>query len=174
MSNEQKDYQQKVKEFITNLPQEVLRKPTITPEINYSDNILPFELYRGTRQNIERIGDQINKSFCFEIFDGCSVLIRRLIEMLLILSFIEHDIKAEIKGIDGNYLQLSGIVSKAINSTTLDLSRSAKKYLEIFREKGNLSAHNPFHNARKRDLEIVQYKFRHLVEELLYKAQILK
>ena len=163
-----------IKEFLNSIPQDLLREPIKRADLACSDDILPFELYRGTRQNIERIGDQINKSFCFGIFDGCLVLMRRLIEMLLILAFKEHGIEAEIRGSDGNFLQLSGIVSKATNNTTLDLSRNAKEYLEIFREKGNLSAHNPFHNARRRDLELVQHKFRHLVEELMYKARILQ
>jgi len=99
---------------------------------------------------------------------------RRLMEMLLILAFKEYGIEGEIRGTDGNFLQLSDIVSKAIKNPTLGLSRNAKEYLELFREKGNLSAHNPFHNAVKKDLEIAQPKFRHLVEELFYKSGIHK
>jgi len=171
--NSNANYHQ-IREFLNSIPHELLREPSKKPDLAYSDDVLPFELYRGTRQNIERIGNQINKSFYFGIFDGCLVLMRRLIEMLLILAFKEYGIEAEIRGSDGNFLQLSGIVSKAISSTTLGLSRNAKEYLELFREKGNLSAHNPFHNARRRDLELVQHKFRHLVEELMYKAGIVR
>ena len=43
-----------------------------------------------------------------------------------------------------------------------------------FKEKGDLSAHNPFHTSVKRDLELIQPKYRHLVQELFYKAGILK
>jgi len=134
--------------------------------------MLPFDLYRNTRQNIERVADQINQSFHFGIYDGCAVLMRRLIEMLLILAFKHCGIEGEIRGSDGNYLQVSEIINKAITNPTLDLSRNAKEYLNLFREKGNLSAHNPFHNALKKDLELIQAKLRHLVEELFYKAGI--
>ena len=151
-------------------PPEILRVPCDV----YLDEILPFELYRGKRDNITRIGDQINKAYHFEIYDGCAVLMRRLLEMLLILAFKENGIESEILDADGNYFQLSDITKAAIQSRTLGLSRNAKEYLESFREKGNLSAHNPFHHARKKDLEILQPKFRHVVEELFYKAGIVK
>ena len=142
-------------------------------EEEYDDDILPFELYRNTRQNIERIADQINKSFHFEIYDGTAVLMRRLIEMLLILAFKQIGEEDCIRGSDGNYLPLSDIVNCAVQNRHLDLSRNAKGYLGIFKETGDLSAHNPFHNCRKKDLELVRHKFRSLVEELLYKGGIL-
>jgi hypothetical protein len=142
--------------------------------MSFSDDMLPFDLYRGTRQNIEKVADQINKSFHFGIYDGCAVLMRRLIEMLLILAFKNYKLEQDIHDANGDYLQLSQIIDKAITDKTLDFSRNAKEYLDPFREKGNLSAHNPFHNARRKDLELMQPKFRHLVEELFYKAGILK
>ena len=142
-------------------------------EEEYKDDILPFEIYRNTRQNIERIADQINKSFHYEIYDGTAILMRRLTEMLLILAFKEIGKEDSIRGSDGNYLQLSEIINCAVQNRELDLSRNAKGYLGIFKETGDLSAHNPFHNCRKKDLELIQYKFRSLVEELLYKGGIL-
>jgi hypothetical protein len=164
----------RAKVYIASLPKEILSKPIPSPDGNFGDAILPFDLYRSTRQNIERVADQINKSFHYGIYDGCAVLMRRLLEMLLILSFKEHRIESEIYGPDGNYVSLSEIINRAITNRVLDLSKNAKEYLDPFREKGNLSAHNHFHNARKKDLELVQPKFRHLVEELFYKAGVLK
>lgn len=165
---------EKARNYLASLPDDILgKKGKIHHNGDFSDEILPFDLYAHTRQNIERIADQINKSFYYGIYDGCAVLMRRLIEMLLILAFKEHKIESEIRGSDGNYINLSSIIDKAVVNSTIDLSKSAKEYLDIFREKGNLSAHNHFHNARKKDLELIQPKFRHLVEELFYKAGIL-
>lgn len=145
----------------------------VLAEEEYDDDILPFELYRNTRQNIEKIADQINKSFHFEICDGAAVLMRRLIEMLLILAFKQIREDDCIRGCDGHYLRLSEMISCAVGSKQLDLSRNAKSSLGIFKEAGDLSAHNPFHNCRRKDLELVRHKFRSLVEELLYKGGIL-
>jgi hypothetical protein len=139
----------------------------------YTDDILPFDLYRNTRQNIEKIADQINKSFYYDIYDGAAILMRRLIEMLLVLAFKKTGEEDSIRGSDGNYLQLSEIINCAIQNRQLDLSRNAKAYLGIFKETGDLSAHNPFHNCRKKDLELIQHKFRSLVEELFYKGGVL-
>ena len=168
-------YIHSVRRFIDSLPEAALVKPRrAPPEEVYTDDIVPFELYKGTRQNIERIADQINKSFHFGIYDGAAVLMRRLIEMLLILAFKEHKRDTDIRGADRHYLPLHQIVDKAVQNKELDLTRNTKDYLDLFREKGNLSAHNPFHNSRRKDLELAQPKFRHIVEELLYKAGILR
>jgi len=173
--NEDSNYIRNVRRFIESLPSEVLVKlRKAPPEEYYIDDILPFDLYRGKRQNIEKIADQINKSFCYGIYDGTAVLMRRLVEMLLILSFKVISQEDRIRGSDGNYFQLSQIINEAVRNTTLDLSRNAKDYLGIFKEKGDLSAHNIFHNCRRKDLDLVQSKFRHLIEELFYKANILK
>ena len=139
----------------------------------YTDDILPFDLYRDTRQNIEKIADQINKSFYHEIYDGTAVLMRRLIEMLLILAFKHIGQEDCIRHPNGDYFQLSDIINQANQNRQLDLSRNAKEYLGIFKEKGDLSAHNPFHNCRRKDLELIQHKFRSLIEELFYKVGIL-
>lgn len=157
-------YIHNLRRFIDSLPEEALVKPHKAPlgEEVYTDDIVPFELYRGTRHNIEKIADQINKSFYFGIYDGAAVLMRRLIEMLLILAFKEHKQDAEIRDTDGYYLSLHQIVDKAVQNKELDLTRNTKYYIDLFREKGNLSAHNPFHNSRERDLELVQPKFRHI------------
>lgn len=166
---------QNIRRFIDSLPARIVAKRRRVPvEEDFADDILPFDLYRKTRQNIEKIGDQINKSFYYQIYDGASVLMRRLVEMLLILAFKSIGQEEQIKGSNGNYLQLSQIINKATQNKTLDLSRNAKNYLGLFKEKGDLSAHNPFHTCRRRDLELTQQKFRYLVEELFYKAEILK
>lgn len=173
--NEDLEYIRNVRSFIGSLPSETLAKPRkAPPEEAYTDDILPFDLYKGKRQNIESIADQINKAFFYGIYDGAAVLMRRLVEMLLILSFKEIGQEDRIKGPDGNYLQLSQIINEAVQNKDLDLTRNAKDYLKPSKEKGDLSAHNPFHTSVKRDLELIQLKYRHLVQELFYKAGILK
>jgi hypothetical protein len=173
--NEDLTYIRNIRRFIDNLPLEALAKPRkALIEEDYTDDILPFDLYKGTRQNIEKIADQINKSFYNGIYDGASVLMRRLVEMLLILAFKEIKQEDSIRGSDGNYLQLSQIINQTIQNKELDLTRNAKLYLGIFKEHGDLSAHNPFYICRQKDLQNVQHKYRSLVEELFYKSGVHK
>ncbi len=172
--HENLDTVRKVRKFISSLPSEMLAKPRKPHPVEaYTDDILPFDLYRGKGQNIEMIADQINSSFYFGIYDGTAVLMRRLVEMLLILAFKKIQQEDSIRGPDNNYLQLSHIINQAGRNTQLDLTRNAKKYLSIFKEHGDLSAHNPFYNCRRRDLQNVQHKYRSLIEELFYKAGII-
>ena len=173
--NKELTYIHSVRKFLETLPREARVKPRVLPvKGDFADDIIPFDLYKGTRQNIEKIADQINMSFCFSIYDGAAVLMRRLIEMLLVLAFKGHKQDKMIRGSDGHYLTLNKIIGKAVQNEELDLTKNTKEYLGLFREKGNLAAHNPFHNSRRKDLELSQPKFRHITEELLYKANILK
>jgi hypothetical protein len=124
-------------------------------------------------ENIEEVCKQINRSYDAGIPDGAAVLSRKLIEMLLILSFKHCNIESIIKDpTNGNYFELSKIVKEAVQNTTLDLTRNAKENLEIFRDKGNLSAHNPFYISTIRELEKLQPKLRQLFQELLFKSGI--
>ncbi len=159
--------------YVASLPKELLVDYRITKD-KYSDDIIPFEIYKGTRGYIERIADQINKAYHFHIYDGCLVLMRRLIETLLILAFRESGIESEIKNKDGSYLRLSRIINKAENNPTIALTSNAKESLKPFKVGGDLSAHNPYFCARQRDILNFRLQYRALVEELLNKAGILK
>lgn len=168
------DWYERITNYVASLPKELLVDYRISSD-EYSDDVIPFEIYRETRGYIERIADQINKAFHFKIYDGCLVLMRRLIETLLILAFRELKIESEILDEQGNHLQLSKIIDKAMTSQTLALTKNSKQSLKPFALGGNLSAHNLYFCARSTDLNShFRLQFRSLVEELLNKAGILK
>lgn len=50
------------------------------------DIVLPKLLYENTRGFVESLAKQINASYAYNIYDGAAVLMRRLLEVLLILS----------------------------------------------------------------------------------------
>lgn len=174
MSNKSSNPYKRIAGYIESLPKELLSDYRIAAQ-DYDDNVIPFEVYKGTHGYIERIADQINKAYHFEIYDGCLVLMRRLIETLLILAFKELKIESEILDEDGNHLHLSKIIDKSITNKTLALTRNSKQSLKPFALGGNLSAHNLYFCARSRDLSPhFRLQFRSLVEELLNKAGVLK
>ncbi|WNZ23479.1 DUF4145 domain-containing protein [Leptolyngbya sp. NK1-12] len=143
-------------------------------EIEATDTILPASLYEKTRGYIESLSKQINASCENNIFDGCAVLMRRLLEICLIHSCEHQSIDAEIRDSNGSYKMLSGIVSNAINNLKLSLSRNTKSCLEDFRAIGNFSAHKIYYNARRSDIQKVILEYRAVIEELLYKNGIKK
>ena len=60
---------------------------TRSEEIHTDDVIIPTSLFENTRGYIESLSKQINASYNHNIFDGCAILMRRLLEILLIHSY---------------------------------------------------------------------------------------
>lgn len=145
---------------------------TKSEEIIAPDLILPHSLYESTRGFVESISKQINASYDNNVFDGCAVLMRRLLEILLILSYENNGIENTIKDEKGNYIFLNKIMKDAVNNSTLSLSRNTKECLDKFRSLGNFSAHKIYYNAKRSDIENISLDFRAAIEELLYKSGI--
>ena len=98
---------------------------------------------------------------------------RRLFEVLLVLSYQNLGIDNEIKDSSGNgYLMLDGIVKNAKNNQTLKLSR-IKNEFDVFRMIGNFSAHNITYTAGKKDIDDIKLHYRVMLEELYNKAGLI-
>jgi hypothetical protein len=157
-----------VRELETRFPalsqksQEIVDDGTILPEIDYKD----------TRNYIVSLAKQINVSYEQNVFDGCAVLMRRLVEVLLILSYRKLQIESAIQDGAGNFLMLEAIVANAKNNATLGLSRTSKPFLDTFRELGNFSAHRVEYTCRREYITPHIQGYRALVVELLHKAGI--
>lgn len=115
---------------------------------------------------------QINASYENNIFDGCAVLMRRLLEILLVLSYEELKIEASIQDATSNYKMLNSIIDDAITNKTLKLSRNTKECLEGFKKLGNFSAHKIYYNAKRSYIDNVLLDYRATIEELLYKSTL--
>jgi hypothetical protein len=134
------------------------------------DTVLPTSVYENTRGFVESLARQINASYEYNIFDGCAVLMRRLTEILLILSYEHHSIDHLIKMPDGSYKSLDQIISDAKQNVVLKMTKDTKATLETFRTLGNFSAHKIYYNCRRSDLKHSLPSFRTTIEELLYKS----
>lgn len=144
---------------------------TVEPTVVYY-KILPRDLLPPNRGYLIKISNQINASYECGIYDGCAVLMRRLLETMLIHTYEYLGIEDEIKDTDGNYQQLAVIVGNAKNNQTLSLSRSSKEHMDLFRDLGNWSAHRIYYNTRYDDLSSKIVFYRGLVEELINKSNI--
>jgi len=147
-------------------PQVAGKSETVVSE----DTILSSALMNNTRGFIESLSRQVNAAYQFNIFDGCAVLMRRLLEILLIMAFEHQGIGEEIKNQDGTYVTLDNVIKSAKQSKILALSRDTKHTVDAFRELGNFSAHKIYYNARRNDIDQIKMKYRATVEELLYKS----
>lgn len=141
-------------------------------EIVFSGEILPESVFSGTRGYIESLAKQINASYENNIFDGCAVLMRRLIEVLLILAYRYTAQEAQIKVAGDQYKDLSGIIKDGISNSQLCLTKGTKDCLDEFRVLGNFSAHRIEYNCKRGDIKKIALQYRAAFEELLYKAGV--
>src|SRR5258706_16129298 len=91
--------------------------------------ILPFAMVKGTRGYVERVVNQINGCYEKGWFDGCAVMMRRLIETLIIECFEHFHIESKIKNPDGDFLYLGELIDKMVQETAWSLGRNTKKGL---------------------------------------------
>ncbi len=143
-------------------------------EVISQDSILPIGLYSQTRGFIENICMQINASYENNIFDGCAILMRRLIEILLILGYKSINREEEILEESGSFKSLSYIVKYTNSKRVFGLTKDTYEILDDFRELGNFSAHKIQYNCKKGDISKLKMKFRVAVEELLYASKLKK
>ena len=139
-----------------------------------SDSELIDEIkFCGKRNYLDQLIYQINHSYANNCFDAAAVLMRRLFEVLLVLTYQNMGIDNEIKDSSGNgYIMLDGIVKKAKNNSTIKLSR-IKMEFDSFRMIGNFSAHNITYTAGKKDIDDIKLNYRVMLEELYNKAGLL-
>jgi uncharacterized protein DUF4145 len=135
--------------------------------------VLPISLFTGTRGYLEKLVHQINRCYLATCYDACSVMIRRLIEVLIIEAYLHHKREADIKNSDGQYLRLSELVSKAVTDFS-QLSRNSKKALLRLKEYGDLSAHSIRYSSRREYIDDEIIGLRTLAEDLLYEAGLRK
>lgn len=143
-----------------------------TSVIEHYDTILPKEVFDGLQNNFQKLCKQINASYENNLFDCTAVMMRRLLESLLILSFQNNGIDDEIIDENGRNYSLDKIIKNAEQNITLKLSFNAKKDMSKFKELGNYSAHKIWFNTAKSDIEPNILKFRAIIEELIYKAKL--
>ncbi len=145
-----------------------------TNTIESDSELIDESKFCNNRNFINRLIIQINHSYANNCYDAAAVLMRRLFEVLLVLSYQNLGIDDEIKTASGNgYIMLEGIVNNAKNNQTLKLSR-IKNEFDTFRMIGNFSAHSITYTAGKKDIDDIKLNYRVMLEELYNKAGLIK
>src|SRR6266478_9582498 len=108
-------------------PKSFVAPPVGTRPAN--EYLLPFALVRGTRGYVEKVVNQVNGCYEKGWFDGCAVMMRRLIETLIIECFEEHQIAHKIKNPNGDFFYLADLIDKTLQEQGWNLGRNAKQAL---------------------------------------------
>jgi hypothetical protein len=136
-----------------------------------TEHVLPSNVVKNTRKYLEQIVNQANGCYEKGWFDACSVMVRKLVEVLIIAVF-EAKGEAEAVKKDDNFLMLSGLVDATLARTDWNLGRETKTALPLLKSLGDRSAHNRHYMARKADVDKVLPGLRVTVEDLLHHANL--
>jgi hypothetical protein len=145
--------------------------PPSAGTIPASQNILPHALVRNTRGYIERVVFQINGCYEKGWFDGCAVMMRRLLETLIIECFEAHGLSHKIKdATTGDFLYLSDLIVRVLKEPSWNLGRNTKRSLPNLKAIGDHSAHSRRYVVHREDIDKLSSDFRVACQELLYLA----
>jgi hypothetical protein len=134
-----------------------------------TEQILPHAMVKGTRGYIERVCYQVNGCYEQGWFDGCAVMMRRLIETLIIETFESRQIASKIKDArGGDFLFLGALIDAMLAETSWNLGRNTKSALPRLKSLGDQSAHSRRYNAHREDIDRLSQDFRTVCQELLY------
>lgn len=138
-----------------------------------SQPVLPHALVANTRGYIERVVFQINGCYEKGWFDGCAVMMRRLLETLIIECFESHGIANKIKNsTTGDFFYLSDMIRHALQEPAWNLGRNTRRALPNLKSIGDQSAHSRRYNAHREDIDKLIADFRMVCQELLYLAML--
>lgn len=136
--------------------------------------VLPQSLFKSTRGYLEKIVYQINNSYENTCYDACSVMIRRLTEILIIETYEYNHLEHKIKNRNGDFFSLDDLINCFLSQSTWNPSRSTKRGLRNLKILGDLSAHSRRYNTNRNDLDKVIGDLRIIAEELLYLSGLKK
>lgn len=142
-----------------------------TTTISEDGTIIPTQLFDNVPQYIRSLCKQINASYENNLYDCTAVIMRRLLEVLLVLSYQNCSSESDIIDKSGNrHVTLDKMIKNAEQNSRLSLSSNTKKDMSLFKDLGNYSAHKIWYNCTQKDIQPNIMKYRVIIEELLYKA----
>jgi hypothetical protein len=144
--------------------------PPVESRLKDKSSVLPQVLFHSTRGYLEKVVYQINCCYENTCYDACSVMIRRLTEILLIEVYEHHSLEQKIKDNNGEFFLLEELINRFLAEPKWNLSRNTKQGLKILKHIGDLSAHSRRYNANRHDLDKIIADLRIIAEELLYLA----
>lgn len=119
--------------------------------------------------------NEANQTYAAELFNSCSLLCRRILEIILIRALIDQGSEQDI--IDNNsngdrYQRFSVLINKAKNRNYMALHKKTKACLEIVKDVGNLAAHSDYRCVDKKQIDKFKDDIHHTVLDILDQTTI--
>lgn len=133
-----------------------------------TSNYFPLELFSNTRGYLKTISQQAASCYDQGLYDACSVMTRKILEILIIEAFERYNISNKVKNNSDNFYYLSDLIEIFKAETSWNIGRNAKNSIPSLKKVGDLSAHNRRYIARKVDLDKLKDDLRIVLEELIH------
>ena len=147
-----------------------LSKPPEEGYLAESQQVIDTSMVSKTRGYIEKITNQINGCYERGWLDGCSVMIRKLIETLIIEVYEHYGLTEKIKDTNGDFFLLDSLIGVILIEDKWTLGRETKKALPKIKKLGDRSAHARRYVAIPGDIEKIIEDIRITVQELIFLA----
>lgn len=148
-----------------------LWQDTVTIESN--NELLEEVKFCGKQPYLDKLVHQINHCYGQNCYDACAVLMRRLFEVLLVLTYQNKGVEAAITRPDGTHKMLEGIVKDARQNPSLGIPSRISNNFDAFRDVGNYSAHSITYTAGKLDIDRIAREYRVMLEDLYNRAGLM-
>jgi hypothetical protein len=130
------------------------KSPAMTASpVPATESVLPRDMFPKEKPFLRKLIDQINGCYERQWYDACSVIIRKLAEVLIIDVYEKRKDEHEIKDHDGNFRMLSKLIDHIKNKPGMNLGREAGPCLDEIKKAGDRSAHHRHYIATKRDVD---------------------
>lgn len=144
---------------------------TITIESN--NELIEEAKFCKKKSYLDRLIQQINCCYGNHCYDACAVLMRRLFEVLLVLTYQNKGAEADICNADGSHKMLEAIVKDAVQNKKLGIPTRISKNFDAFREVGNNSAHSITYTAGVLDVDKIARDYRVMMEDLYNRSGLM-
>ena len=144
-----------------------------TVTIDSHNELIEEAKFCGKRNYLDRLIQQINHTYGDNCYDACAVLMRRLFEVLLVLTYQNKGVEADITKADGTHKMLDAIVRDAVQNRTLSIPTRISRHFDDFREVGNNSAHSIAYTAGRLDIDNIIRDYRVMLEDLYNRAGLM-
>lgn len=139
--------------------------------VEVSDSMIPNEWVDGTRTYLERLVHQINGCYDYGFYDACAALCRRLMESLIIETYISMKRHHEIQN-NGVFCGLDQLIGYISSDNSIVLGRNTSRTMKEIKQLGDTSAHDRVYITHQQDLDDLKARYRRMIKDLLAAAGI--
>jgi hypothetical protein len=142
---------------------------TKQPEVTAStDAYIDPTIFQGMPDYITRLIPQANGCWERGWYEGCVLILRRLVETLIIELYHQRGWIADIRDKDGTFCKLQTLVDKVCGDGRIGLGKHPKRGLNEIKKFGDVAAHDHRVKVRKTDLEPHRTDLRLACERLVF------